>query len=452
MNNFRLDFAVLMLLVSCGFGFSQTASPKPTNVAQTISLDELKIADSLIEKADAAYYAKKFDEAALLYAQAASMPPVAYTKDSIYYNAACSAALAAKPDDAFGYLEKAVEGGYRKPDSLASDPDLSALRTDKRWEKIIAKARQNEISYRKKHSDPLKARFITSDIDNFIRAFDLAAKEATDEGKIKIFKTEYLERGTPGLIDFYRNKKIGGINSIVSMVKAYPLYFNSLRTLPQRLETYQDGMRKGFVRLKEMYPEAFYPDVYFVVGHNRSSGTISDRGLLLAGESINVSPGTPLDEIPDKFRKYFHPITDVPQYVAHELVHFQQKLDGKRTLLDWAIIEGGADFIADLLVPGLPTPDYRAWGEAHERLVWERFQKEMNSTDTSNWIANNDKATPEWEAVQGYYIGYKITKAYYEQAKDKKAALRNLIHIADPQAILRESKYGEKFADWLYRF
>ena len=108
MNNFRLDFAVLMLLVSCGFGFSQTASPKPTNVAQTISLDELKIADSLIEKADAAYYAKKFDEAALLYAQAASMPPVAYTKDSIYYNAACSAALAAKPDDAMANYQAAV--------------------------------------------------------------------------------------------------------------------------------------------------------------------------------------------------------------------------------------------------------------------------------------------------------------------------------------------------------
>lgn len=411
---------------------------------QTISLDDLDNANSIIRKGDAAYGEQKYSEAAELYLQAAVLPVAAYFKDSIYYNAACSYAKAGNLNEAFEQLGKSVASGYRKPYVLETDSDLISLRTDLRWRKVLAKARRNESEYRSQHSDPLKAHLITSDIETYVRAFDLAAKETTDEGKVKIFKTEYLEHGTPGLLDFYSRRKIGGIDLIVKAVNAMPRYYGSIRTLPQRLDTVEKNIRKGFIHFKEMYPDAIYPDIYFVIGHIRSGGTISDRGLLIGAEVFNVSPGTPIDEIKVN-PQYYHPLAEIPQVVAHELVHFQQKLDGKNTLLEKVLIEGGADFMADLSVPGLPVPDYRVWGEAHEKLVWERFQKEMNGTDVSNWIANNDKATPEWAAVQGYYIGYKIAKAYYDQAKDKKAAIRDLINLKDAKAILQASKYNEKF-------
>src|SRR3712207_7374377 len=49
--------------------------------------------------------------------------------------------------------------------------------------------------------DPEAVKFVTSDIGNFWRAYDLAAKE-TDKGKrAAVFQAEYLDKGSPGLKD-----------------------------------------------------------------------------------------------------------------------------------------------------------------------------------------------------------------------------------------------------------
>ena len=39
----------------------------------------------------------------------------------------------------------------------------------------------------------------------------------------------------------------------------------------------------------------------------------------------------------------------------------------------------------------------------------------------------------------GYWIGYRITKAYYRNATDKRQALRDIIELRDPKAILAKS-------------
>lgn len=414
-------------------------------IKQPISLDEFDKANSTINQANTAYKSQKYLETVELYLQAVNIPAVAYRKDAIYYNVACSYARAGKTNEAFQYLEQAIKSGYRKTYVLESDSDLASLHTDSRWKTIIVKVNRNESAYRKQHNDPLKARLITSDIPTYIHAFDLAMKQTNDEEKKRIFKTEYLATGTSGLLDFYSMRKIGGVDLIVKSVNSLPRYYSSLRTFPQRLSVLEKDIRKGFIRFKQLYPDAIYPDIYFVVGHIWSGGTVSDRGLLVGAEVFNVSPDTPMDEIKEN-PHYYHPLTEISQTVAHELIHFQQRFSGKNTLLEQVLVEGGADFIEDLSVPGLPIPKHRVWGKAHEKLVWERFQKEMDGTDSSNWIANNDRATPEWEAVQGYYIGYEIAKAYYEQAKDKRVAIRELIELKDVKKILQDSRYGTKFA------
>lgn len=54
------------------------------------------------------------------------------------------------------------------------------------------------------NSVPEKAGFVTSDIDNFWRAFDLANKETEREKKIAVYQREYLDKGSAGLKDFVR--------------------------------------------------------------------------------------------------------------------------------------------------------------------------------------------------------------------------------------------------------
>ena len=57
------------------------------------------------------------------------------------YDAACNAALAGEPDQAFAYLDKAVPAGMAGKEwaqTIDGDSDLSSLRSDPRWENLKA--------------------------------------------------------------------------------------------------------------------------------------------------------------------------------------------------------------------------------------------------------------------------------------------------------------------------
>src|SRR5216684_6313928 len=50
--------------------------------------------------------------------------------------------------------------------------------------------------------DPDAARFVTSDLDNFWRAYALAVAAGSATEREKIYQREYLDKGSPGLKDF----------------------------------------------------------------------------------------------------------------------------------------------------------------------------------------------------------------------------------------------------------
>jgi len=60
----------------------------------------------------------------------------------VFYNLACSYALAGEIDRAAGALEKSLELGYRDFDWLAKDPDLKPLRAHIAFDDLKAKIRQ----------------------------------------------------------------------------------------------------------------------------------------------------------------------------------------------------------------------------------------------------------------------------------------------------------------------
>src|SRR5690606_27759178 len=91
-------------------------------------------------------------------------------------------------------------------------------------------------------------------------------------------------------------------------------------------------IRDVFHSMKRILPEAVFPDVHFVIGRLNTGGTTSARGLLIGAEMYRSHEG-------------------IPQIIAHELAHYQQKsiLPGQRTLLAQSIMEGSADFVAELV-------------------------------------------------------------------------------------------------------
>ena len=81
--------------------------------------------------------------------------------------------------------------------------------------------------------DPATVKFVTSDIDNFWRAYDLAAKETDKVKRVAIFQTEYLDKGSPGLKDFLR-LRINSAENLVGTMDRMPKY-ETVTTLVKRL-------------------------------------------------------------------------------------------------------------------------------------------------------------------------------------------------------------------------
>jgi hypothetical protein len=206
----------------------------------------------------------------------------------------------------------------------------------------------------------------------------------------------------------------------------------------------KEPIKASFRKLKELYPAAIFPDVYFLIGVMNSGGTNTDKGLLIGTEMYGITKQTPYEELTDWHKAVLKSIEAIPHIVAHELIHHEQKSRGNNTLLSQSIREGSADFIAEMISGGNINDHLHTYGNPRERELWIEFQKEMNGKDYSHWLYQGDKSKDR-PADLGYYVGYKICEAYYKQAADKKLAIKDILEIKDFNQFLVASRYAEKF-------
>jgi len=332
---------------------------------------------------------------------------------------------------------------------------------------------------------------VTRDIPNFWRAYDLAAGKDSAE-RVRIFETVYLQPGSPGLRDWMRVrlmnpdtvrarmaaagwpkarldslppdsvKKVtapfyarSAAEELLRAVAHYPRYYATVRATTLSVDTNSrvtQGIRRGLTRLAALYPEARFPNIYFLIGTLSTGGTTAQSGMLIGTEQSASDLATPLDELPDWARKNMpnHTFASLVVLVVHEAVHTQQKPapPGQRdNLLRHALGEGIADFLAELAVgPRAVKQPREIYGAAHEHDVWVDFQDEMQGGDSTirTWMYNG-MVPPDKNhgAVDiGYWVGYRIAGAYYARATDKRAAIRELLELRDAEAILRASGYA----------
>lgn len=314
--------------------------------------------------------------------------------------------------------------------------------------------------------DPEKVKFVTSDIDNFWRAFDLALKETESEKKIDIFQKEYLDKGSAGLRDFVR-LRIKSAKELVETVEKLPKFYASVRPSTSRVAGMEKKMRKSFRKFKRLYPDAVFPDVYFVIGVANTGGTASGSGLLIGAELYGLTPDTPRDEFPAWFKTFLpdvkdekellglvgkaldtalKPVERLSSIVAHESCHFNQNYPKQSTVLEKSIQEGSCDLIAELTAGEVINPSLKAYGDRNEADLWRDFRAEMGGTDLSKWMYNGFKIKDR-PGDLGYYVGYKISRAYYQNARDKQQAISDILNIKDFQGFFRSSRYGEKLAE-----
>jgi hypothetical protein len=422
LKSFALSIALSSVLSPA---FSQNALPLETAA---------KLSDSL-------YRAKQYALATPYYRIVAQKADFKSKKASAYYNMACCLSLQGKTDSAMLILNKAADAGYNNKANMLADSDLKSLHSKQEWNSLIKR-----VPERKKvlNDDPKKAGFITTDIHHFWEAYDQALK---DTGNFKaIMKKLYFDRASKGMED-YMGVKVSSIDFFIDHIRSAPAFYAAIRNNTYKTDQYKSQFLASYLKMKSIYSESKFPDVYFLIGAFTSGGTATDLGLLLGVNQVASDPSVPVNELSFQKRTRLNNIELLPNLLAHELVHYQQ--DGMKndtTTLSYVIREGMGDFIGELISGNTANKVLFDWAKGKEKQIWNKFKPDMYYNRYDNWIANSKASTLDNLPDQGYWIGYQICKAYYEQSKDKKQAVHDMLHIQDYKAFFAKSKWEDKVA------
>lgn len=385
----------------------------------------------LSRQGDSLYYIKDYEGSISRYEASLLLDPASA---DVVYNAACVYSLMHRPDDAFGKLELLPGLGYENVKWISADTDLESLHSDSRWKPLIEKLQVN-LNRRK---DISVMKIVTSDIDNFWNMYDVYRST----GKAEDINRLYFDKKSPGL-DAFTKVRVINAAEMDTVLKLYPKYIESIRVNTLKLAGIKDKLKEYFLKLKEIYPDVYYPDIYFTMGCFNTGGTVSGRMLLIGSEMMCADGNSPKEELSDWLKGNIGDFENIEQIVMHESIHTLQSGNPK-TLLGASIREGACDFIASMVTGNELSSAHYVYGSKYEKGLWKEFKKEMNGNKYSRWLYSGDNSVGRPSDL-GYFMGYKICEAYYENAADKKQAVKDIIEVQDFETFLKQSRYEEKF-------
>lgn len=280
--------------------------------------------------------------------------------------------------------------------------------------------------------DPAKVRLIDDDVRNFLHAMD-RCKEESDWARV--IQKEYLDKASPGLKEFVREKGIEA-EDYVEAIKKRKASYDSLYALPEQLVLQEEKIRDAFASLKKTIPNAMFMHVYYLVGPNPGAmGEPSEYGLMISMSELDKD------------------IENIHLLLVHETIHVQQALTigmqeyqaifgPKLSLLALAIREGSAYYLTLLSAGGHTHEESWDYYIQNEKDLWQRFQADMSENTPGDWMWGKP-ADPEQPPLLGYIVGARIVEAYYNRLKDKEKAVQDILAITDYQGFLEKSGYGK---------
>lgn len=282
--------------------------------------------------------------------------------------------------------------------------------------------------------DPEKTLITDDDVTLFWKAYDHWQNDLKgDPAKLPAaLQTGYLDKGSQGVKDFMAGR-IENAKHLSAIVLKYQSAYESARRNNAKVQALLPEIRSDFVKLKELYPDAVFPPLYFVIGALNTGGTQTPHGLIIGAEKL--------------FGDSLYSIDDGVGLVMHELAHYQQR-HPDNDLLAKCMREGTADFVAEMASGHNLNARLKVYGDAHEEQLWMKFQRDVSRNENlDDWLYNGGNENLKIPPDLGYYMGYKISQALYESAKDKSAVLRMIIEMRDPQKIYELSGYGKRFSN-----
>ncbi|MGN6165895.1 MAG: hypothetical protein ACTHOF_15270, partial [Flavisolibacter sp.] len=245
---------------------------------------------------------------------------------------------------------------------------------------------------------------------------------------LHFIQTLYVDKGTEGLKAFMEVRDYTA-DLWVSLIRSYPKFWKSIRPNTLTVKSKAKEIEQSIQKLKKLYPELKEAKMYFTIGGLRSGGTTMNDKVLIGAEIATGDAKTDVSEFPTTWLEGVFKSQQSGNLVPlniHEYVHTQQNGE-PQNLLGQAISEGACDFITELVMGKPLQNNYLVYGRQHEEELKEPFKLDMFTPAYSNWMYNG--STTKTVADLGYFMGYAICKAYYNNSPDKKKAIKDIIEL-----------------------
>lgn len=272
------------------------------------------------------------------------------------------------------------------------------------------------------------------DVYRFYRIYDAAGGRPSAE----TLQRDYLDAGSPGLKVFAERRRITG-ERIAEAIARDPAQYVEAKRCMEALPAVRTRLEEALAALGRLYPQARYPAVTIAVGRGKPVGIgYPDTGVQIGLEALCATRYLN----PDLEDRFVH-------VIAHEFVHVQQQVpddEDDTTVLQSSLLEGVAEFVTERISGQVAYSHLAQIVAGREAQIEADFARDIDKTDLSDWLYN---ATADTPGDLGYWVGYRIAKAYYLNAQDKPQAIRDMFAITDPKAFLAASGWtpGMQFPD-----
>jgi hypothetical protein len=273
----------------------------------------------------------------------------------------------------------------------------------------------------------------TEDLPRFYQALDSVLTTQDTAKQLDFINKLYVEKASKGLKEYMELR--GG-----NAVEWHKLMLKDQQGLKEKrpwimsVINQKSIIEKKLERFKTLYPDFREGDIYFCVGINNSGGTIRDKTVYIGAEVLAS------DKENWALSTVLHEFTHTQQWTQRNILRFissdslvKDYMSSHSLLLGRCLEEGMADFVSELvneenLAITIPS-GHTAFGLKNEPTIWAMFKKEMLLPFDHNggWLYGKREVNGEKVNDLGYFIGHQICKKYYESAKDKKKALKEMI-------------------------
>ena len=268
------------------------------------------------------------------------------------------------------------------------------------------------------------------DVYRFYRLYDATQGRPTAEQ----LQRAYLDQGSPGLHHLAEIRKVTG-EAIAKSLAAHPENYADAKRCMAVLPRVRERLTVALGELARRYPAIEIAQSTVAVGRGKPVGVTDAKGVIIGLEALCGVQYLEAN-VEDRF----------VHVMVHEYAHVQQARKAaalvdlpQYTVLQGSLLEGAAEFVTELITGSVAYTGLPAMAKGREKELETAFLKDQDKTDLSDWLYNGTLTKP---GDLGYWVGYRITKAYYLRATDKQRALREILEMTDAKAFLAASGWS----------